>query len=359
MKKSSSILNKALNEADTIRSSALKNAEDILFQAFSPKFQKMFDSVVEQVGIHDQDPMDGPNPSKLDQDEKESELENPDNAMHNQGEGPELLEQEEESDDEELEEQEEVEDDDIEEQDDDDWEVEEIKEQEDDDEELEEQEEDDEIEEQEDDDEELEEQEEDDEEDVIEIVEQEDDDEELEEQDDDDIEMEEQLEEQEDDDEEIEEQDTPDVNVSKDSKTVTASNEQLKKENKTLKTKIHRLFNENKKLNAGVVSLSKKIKQINLFNAKVACANSVLTSGGIDEDIKVEALKSLDKCKNISEIKVAFDSFRSMLAVSKKKNSTLRESRNINALKNKNMGYKKTEANSADNKMLRLAGITE
>jgi len=112
-------------------------------------------------------------------------------------------------------------------------------------------------------------------------------------------------------------------------------------------------------LNNGVLALSKKIKQINLFNAKVACANSVLTSKGIDEDIKVEALKNLDKCKNISEIKVAFGSFKSMLAISKKKNSTLRESRNINALKNKNMGYKKAEINPADAKMLRLAGITE
>lgn len=343
MGKSNSILNKALNEADTIRTSALKNAEDILFQAFSPKFQRMFDSYVnEQVGTHNQDPMDGPDGS-FDQSDKEAHDNlDPNDSPIQDGEGPELLEQEE------------VEDDDIEEQTEGDEDVDDLDEQEEEDDwvvdeidSIVEQDEEEDMDEQfgDDDEDDVDEQAEEDDE-IIEVVE------------DDDDEIDEAADDEEDEgDDEVEEQLAPAATAAT---TKTEQLSTLKAENALLRKKYNKVVKENNDLAKGVLQLSRKVKQINLFNAKVACANSILSSKGIDEDIKVTALRSLDKCKRIAEVKVAFNSFKSLLTLNKKKNATLRESRNLNSIRNKNVASQRsTQESYNDTKQLRLAGLID
>lgn len=389
--KNSSILTKALNEADTIRAGALKNAQDILFNAFQPHFKQMFNNVVnEQVGVVDQDPMDGANPSKYDQDTLDANLINPTNAMHKEGDGPELLEQDEEELD--LEEQDGMNDEEfleqlesdinLDEQDEDSEiqveqnDLEDLEEQDEDEFEIDEQEEEElEIDEQDEDEFDLDEQDEDEleideqEEDELEIDEQDDieviDDEAMEQDEEDDIVIDEQDEEEfeldeQDDieiiDDETSEQDNPDVNPSKDADYKTAVNEarKLKSINKKLRL-------ENKKLSVGVKKLANKISEVNLFNAKVACANRVLSIKGLNENTKVTVLNTLDKCKNIREVKVAYTSFKNFVKTNNiKKQNTIKESKNLAALKSKTIGYKKQNTiNESDSKMLRLAGLRD
>jgi hypothetical protein len=386
--KNSSILTKALNEADTIRAGAMKNAQDILFQAFQPHFKQMFENVVnEQVGVVNQDPMAGPEASKYDQDKAEADLVNPSNAMHKEGDGPELLEQEDDVDLD-LEEQEGADDEDfleqleaetgdepIEEQEED-LDLEEQAEADADDLNLEQEDIDDlEVEQDETDDLDLEEQaDETDDLDLEEQVEDDDMDFDMSEQADDvddlqfeqdDIEVvDDETSEQEDmEDLDLEEQDTPNVNISKDAASKTAANEnkKLKVQNSRLKSRVNSLLKENQKLNIGVTKLANKISEVTLFNAKVACANRVLSIRGLNEDSKVTVLNTLDKCKNIREVKVAYTSFKNFLRTnSVKRTNSIKESRNIAALRTKTVGYRKTNVISeADNKMLRLAGLKD
>jgi hypothetical protein len=371
MKKSNAMLQKAINEADTIRAGALKNAQDILLNAFQPHFKKMFNDVLsEQVGVHDQDPMDGPDNS-YNQVGKESDLQNQEDDVNVHGKGPELLEQEEESDEDVIDEQEETDDEEMvdeqeEESDDDDFleqidvdmEDDELSEQEDDEIEIvdeQEEEDDDFLEEQSEEDEDfLEEQsEEDDElmdeqsEDEIEV-----DDDVIDEQEDDEIEI---VDEQEEDEIELDEQD---VNISKDPATITAANE-----NKKLKARVKDLVKENTKLNKGISQLASKIKEINLFNAKVACANRILSQKNLSEKVQVSLLDTLDKCKTINEVKLAYSSFKNIAKSFKSSQSNfVRESRNINTLRHKPSFSKQNKTSvisEANKKMLRIAGISE
>ena len=346
--KNNSILAKALNEADTIRAGALKNAQDLLFSAFEPQFKKMWNNVLsEQVGVHNQDPMDGPEDGKYHQTEKEADLVNPEKAMHKEGDGPELLEQEEFDD--------ELEENNIAEQDEDEEDLEEgsISEQDD--------EEDDEFLEQLDIDDDLEMDEQEEEEDDFEIEEQADDEDDfdLDEAADDEEELEEDavievvddISEAEEDDE-LDEQQA--VTVAKDKASIQAANESLKK-------KLRNALTENKKLEAGIAKLSSRINEVNLFNAKVACANRIISTKTVNENVKKSALKTLDKCKTIKEIKITYLNFKNFASANRNKGTNIHETRNINAMKNRTSGLKpsNTASKAENNKMLRLAGLSD
>lgn len=383
MAKNSSILTKALNEADTIRAGALKNAQDILLAAFQPHFKQMFDNVVnEQVGVVNQDPMDGPNPSKYDQDKSEADLVNPNNAMHAEGDGPELLEQEEDEvveeqteDDEVVEEQVEGDDDfleqlemdpDLDEQTDgaDDVDIEVTEQSDEEDLTIEQGDLDDLNVEQTDDTDDLDLEQADDfdldnldleQTDDIEIVDEQTEDDEVVEEQVEDEKVEEQA------CEKVEEQDNPDVNTSKDASTVTAANEAKKYKlmNRQLVAKNNQLVKENAQLVSGVQKLSARISEIQLFNAKVACANRILSTKSVNEGTKVSVLNTLDKCKTIREVKLAYSSFKNLVQNQTKRVASIKESRNLASLKNKTMGYRKPLVTESDNKMLRLAGLKD
>jgi hypothetical protein len=387
MKKSNSLLSKAINEAETIRAGAMKNAHEILFNTFQPKIKNLFNEVLkEQVGVVNQDPMYGPDPTKYDQDKAEADLQNPENAMHQEGDGPELIEQEELENPDELPEQEDDEElvvtdlpeqddeetnfEDLPEQDDEETNFEDLPEQDDeinfedlpeqddevDDFELPEQ--NDEVDEQNDevDDEDLPEQ--DDEEISFEDLPEQDDkvdDEDLPEQDDevDDFELPEDI-------EVIDDEDLPeqtDVNPSLDQDVKRLANENVK-----FKSTIRNLRRQNQGLKEGIELLRKKIAEVSLFNAKVGAANKITSYKGLTEGQKIKMLEAFDKCKNIREVKLTYTNFKNFIKSleEKKQVSESRRATKIQrTLSSKNVAKAKSGnvMSEEQRKTLKLAGI--
>lgn len=382
MKKSNSLLSKAINEAETIRAGAMKNAHEILFNTFQPKIKSLFNEVLkEQVGVVNQDPMDGPEPAKYDQDKADSDLQNPENAMHAEGDGPELLEDEgfENPDgDDELPEQddEELVVTDLPEQGDDELNFDELPEQDDEfadapADELPEQGDEfeapaDELPEQGD-------------EEVDDFMLPEQDDEftdapeDMPEQDDefatDEVEEGCDLTEQEDDEfalPEGEEIDVVDDETIPEQTNVNPSMDQdvkkLANENRNLKVKVNNLVKRNKELAEGVENLRKKISEVSLFNAKVGAANKITSYKGLSEGQKIKMLEAFDKCRNIREVKLTYTNFKNFVR-SLEDRKRVTESRKVNkiqrTLSSKNVATAKRSAimSEEQRKTLKLAGI--
>lgn len=324
MKKNNTLLSKAISEANTIKSGAIKNAHQILLETLSPKITDMFNQVIkEQVGVHDQNPMDGPEEATYNQLDGKTDVQNPEDDVNIHGAGPQLLEDEgfenedepemNEQEDEDMEfdfeddsdEQEDSSDmnDDIEEQDDDiEFEIEDdTNEQEDDDMEFDF---DDDTDEQ---------------EDSLDMN-------------DDTLDMSDTTDEQDDnleigdlDEEPVEEQ----VEVSPETNpdVVKSANEA-----KVLKAKNAKLVAENKELVEGIEKLRKKIAQVNLFNLKVAAASKITSNSNLNESQKVKILDAFDSCKTSREVQMTFKNYKSLLKTLGSKNK-IQEARLRNSIK--------------------------
>ena len=376
MKTSNSILAKAINEADTVKAAALKNASEVLLEAFRPQIKKQIRQFSEQLNL------DSPTPSNFDQDANGAGVPNIEDDINQGGAGVPVLEQDDEFVDDEIIEQEddledpeeivetdEEETDDEEEKDDEDDEDDKkeksVKEQyEDEDDEIIEI--DDELE-----DEEMMEQDFEDDEDIIEQDDLDDelddevmeqdlnfDDEEMIEQDDfsDDDEI---IEiEDEDEDDEIMEQfeddeESVDTNVSFDSSMKQAANESF--------TKVRRLRNENLKLKRGIGILRKKLAEVNLFNQKLAYSMKTINKRpNISRAQKRSIIEQFDNCKNLREVKLTFNTINKTFHQKQKpvlKKGRISESvkRTLNNVRN----AKLNSTGSSTNRMLKLAGISE
>jgi len=366
MNKSNSNLAKAINEADTIKAGALRNANDLLIEQFRPKIKNFINSALNEQALG----LDETVPSDFDPSAGEDGVENPQNTINVGGGGIPLTEQEEEDlenpediveqdnvdfDDEEIVEQEDInlDDENISEQEDIDLDDEDISEQDID---LD----DEDISEQEDidlDDEDISEQVNDfndlDDDAIIEIDDEELDDDSISEEDDKDVT---------DDEDDIDED--VDVNSAYSDEILNSTNEsrnfrKLKIEYRNLKRANANLKRENAKYNKGILILRKRLQDVNLFNEKLSYSMKVINNKpNLSQKQKRSIVEQFDNCKNIREVKITFNAINKFSKPSVQKTvpqrglneSTRRIFRNINENRtNKNSGN--------DSRMMQLAGL--
>lgn len=351
MQKSNSILAKAINEADTIKAGALRNANELLMEMFQPKIKEYLNKAVnEQMSTQEA------TPSGFDTDAGEDGVENPEDTINVGGEGAPLLEQEDdlEDPDEIVEIDDEDEDDLMDEQmnpdpededslDEYDDEIDDLEEQDDidlDDEDS--------IEEQEDfeDEDSLDEQDEFDsldDDDIVEI-----DDELLESADDD-------SDDDDDDDDEVNE-DYNDVNISQDEDVPMAANESfLRRVNRKLKRENAMLKKQTRINNFGIKKLKSKLSEVNLFNQKLAYSmRAINRNGGLTTNEKRNIIAQFDNCKSLREVKLTYN------AINKfgKKNSRGKISESTRRMFNKiNENKSNKPSSSFDSRTLKMAGL--
>jgi ribosomal protein S18 len=350
MKKNNALLSKAISEANTIKSGAIKNAHEILLETFSPKITEMFNQVVkEQVGVHNQDPMDGPD-AKYNQLDGKTDVQNQEDDVNLHGDGPQLLEDEglENADEDMTNEQ-----DDMSTDDDMDFNF------------------DDETDEQNDSfgDDDMEFEIEDDSNEQADDMGGDDDfnfdfDDEASEQDDsldvdDTLDMSDSTDEQDDSieimDDEAPVEEQVEVSPETNPDVVKAANEA-----KAYKAKNAKLVAENRELSEGIEKLRKKIAQVNLFNAKVACANKITSNSSLQEGQKVKILEAFDNCKTLREVTMTYDNYKSLIKTISSRNK-IQEARLRNSIKPNQQSRieaeRKETINEEMRKNLKLAGL--
>jgi hypothetical protein len=134
----------------------------------------------------------------------------------------------------------------------------------------------------------------------------------------------------------------------------------LQEQVKSLKNENRKVLKEYKELKSVAIEASKKFEEINLSNAKLIYKNRVLESHSLNERQKENLVESISKADSIDEAKVIFETLQNSISSNSKSNapSNLREAMSKNnrlVLKSNN---KKKQANSTvSDRMKKLAGI--
>ena len=134
----------------------------------------------------------------------------------------------------------------------------------------------------------------------------------------------------------------------------------LQEQVKSLKNENRKVLKEYKELKSVALEASKKFEEINLSNAKLIYKNRVLESHSLNERQKNNLVESISKADSIDEAKVIFETLQNSISSNSKSNapSNLREAMSKNnrlVLKSNN---KKKQANSSvSDRMKKLAGI--
>lgn len=349
MKKSNSILVKAINEADTIKAGALKNANELLFEMFQPKIKKYINKAVNEELMSSPETVT----SDFDQDDAISNTENPEATINTGGQGAPVLETEEGDEDDEV----------IDEQidDDDDDEIVEVDETDlQDDEDLTE---DIDL----DDDDSMDEQDVDlDDDDIVEDFNSLDDDD-IVEIDDNLLDSDDVDEQVMDDDDIIDEEDLDgDINNNDEDEELAEglyeSKRKLRRlamENRKLKAVNRRLKNESAKTTKGFEILRRKLAEVNLFNQKLSYSMKAINNhGSLSSSEKKGIVEQFDRCNNLREVQLTFNAINKF---KNKKRTTGNMNEGTRRMLNKINENKKTSSNnnngSFSSRSLRMAGL--
>lgn len=349
MKKSNSILVKAINEADTIKAGALKNANELLFEMFQPKIKKYINKAVNEELMSSPETVT----SDFDQDDSISNTENPEDTINTGGKGAPVLESEDgDEDDEIVDEQVDTEEDDEEiiEVDETDLEDDDLSEQLDLDGEEDT----------------LEEQDIDlDDEDIVEDFNALDDDD-IVEIDDNLLDGEDDMDEQvmDDDNDTLDEVDI-DGDINDEDEIAEGLYEskrnlrKLKLENRKLRMINRRLKNESAKTTKGFEILRRKLAEVNLFNQKLSYSMKAINNqGSISTSEKKSIVEQFDRCNNLREVQITFNALNKF---NKKKRVASNMNEGTRRMLNKiNENKKTTSSNnngSFSSRSLRMAGL--
>jgi hypothetical protein len=105
-----------------------------------------------------------------------------------------------------------------------------------------------------------------------------------------------------------------------------------------------------------ISTLRSELNEINLLNAKLLYSNKIFKAKNLNESQKVKVLSSFDKAKNVSEVKIVYETLNEGIKVAKTtiKENLGRASKTTNTPKTK---QPIVESNDVFKRMQKLAGL--